>query len=100
MRLRWLILISAAMLVVNITITMLLLQRTNMSSQVDVVAVNEIVKLVEQHWSDIEAGNYSESDLLFSVVNDKGELIYQNSEYADSSINEAIKNRSTVIDVS
>lgn len=100
MRMRGLILISAAMLVVSITITMLLLQRTNMSSQVDVVAVNEIVKLVEQHWSDIEAGNYSESDLVFSVVNDKGELIYQNNDNADSSINEAIKNRSTVIDVS
>src|SRR5690606_23374541 len=100
MRMRGLILISAAMLVISITITMLLLQRTNMSSRVDVVAMNEIVKLVEQHWPDIEAGNYSESDLVFSVLNEKGELIYQNNESADFSINEAIKNRSTVIDVS
>lgn len=99
MRMKGLIYISVAMLIISIALSVLLLHKNNADIQVDVVAVNELVKMVEQHWPDVATGSYSATGLDFTVVNAKGELIFQSSEAADASINEAIKNRSTVVDI-
>lgn len=99
MRMKGLIYISVAMLVISVALSVLLLHKNHVNIEVDVVAVNELVKMVEQHWPDVAKGSYSETGLDFSIVSANGELIYQNSDTADHSINEAIKNRSTVVDI-
>lgn len=100
MRIRGLIYLSVAMLVSSVVCTLWLLQRNDLNNQVDIVAANEIVKLVERHWPSVEAGHFQNSDeAVFSVIDAKGGLIYQSHQEADSSLNEALKNRSIILDV-
>jgi len=100
MRIRGLIYLSVAMLVSSVVCTLWLLQRNDLNNQVDIVAANEIVKLVERHWPSVEASHFQNSDeAVFSVIDAKGGLIYQSHQEADSSLNEALKNRSIILDV-
>ncbi|MCM3782166.1 HAMP domain-containing histidine kinase [Neobacillus mesonae] len=73
--------------------------QTETETKVDVVVVNETVKTVEQHWGSLDEGDFSQIHQQFAVLNHKGELIYQSSPSVTMSINEALKNRDTIVDI-
>lgn len=84
----------------GILLSMIVL-RTDTEVEVDVVAVNEAVKTVERHWGSLQDGDFSAVKLPITVLNNEGELIYQNTANpnATTSINEALKNRDTIVDI-
>ncbi len=62
----------------------------------DPVVINECVKSVEDSFDD--SSNYVNL-LPYTVINNDGEVLYQNAEDIADSINEAIQNGDTIVDI-
>ncbi len=62
----------------------------------DAVAINEVQKSVNNNFGD--ESKYSNA-LKYSIVDEQGKLIYKNSEGISESLNEAIKNSDTILDL-
>lgn len=98
MKLIWLILTILAVFITGIVLSFIVIE-TKVDTDMDVVAVNEIVKKVESHWEDIEQGDYSTIKLPFAILDNSGRVLYQTLDVHSTTLNDAIKNRSTIIDV-
>ncbi|MCR2804004.1 HAMP domain-containing sensor histidine kinase [Paenibacillus soyae] len=75
--------------------------RTDTETKVDLVAVNEIMKTVEQHWGSLDEGdlNLNHIQQPFTVLDLNGQPIFHSSPDATRTINEALKNRDTIVDI-
>lgn len=98
MKLRPFIFISIAMLVVGI-VTAVIVMNTPIKTEVDTVVINEVVKITEQHWPNIEREQYDSITFPFTILDSSETLIYDQSEEPIHSIHEAIQKRSTIIDL-
>lgn len=98
MKAKWLFITILAIFIAGVVLSVLVI-KTKVDTDVDIVAVNEILKTVEGHWGHIEQGDYSASKLQFSVMDNSGQLLYQNLDSPSTTINDAIKNRSAIIDI-
>lgn len=98
MRVKWLL---STILIVFVAGLLLSLQVTNtkIRTDVDVVAVNELVKITESHWGNIQPEDYDGIRLPFVVLDLDGGVRYQSAEGLSASLNDALKNRDTVTDV-
>src|SRR5690606_10700678 len=69
--------------------------------RVDMIALNELVKTLENRWDEIEQGDYSFYEEPFTVLSKNGDILYRSD--ADSNqavtIHEAIRNRDTIVDL-
>lgn len=81
--------------VIETTITMFLFDRIKDIDQ-DVVKINECVKTIEDNYNNEE--KYSKI-LDYSIINNKGELIYSTNNANSDSINQAIKNNDIILDL-
>lgn len=70
-------------------------------SEVDLVAINDVVKTVEKNWGQInkETMNNSVFKQPLAIIDDLENVIYQTPDYHFTNIYDAIKNRDTIIDV-
>src|SRR5690606_32415913 len=95
-----LIVIILTIFLVGVTSSMLIIRDNNMTD-VDIVALNDTVKTVETHWGQISKETFTSSDIQqpFSIIDDIGNVIYETTGNHYSNINDAIKNRATIIDV-
>ncbi len=75
---------------ISIIIYALVLE-TEVDTDMDVVAVNEIVKQAESHWEHIEQGDYSRIKLQFTVLDPNGKLLYRTLDGPSTDLNDAIK---------
>ena len=98
MRAKWLFVIIIAMFITGVVLAMLVME-TTVDSKVDIVAVNKVLKTIESHWGHIEQGDYSNINQQFAVLDDNGVVLYQTAEELSTTINDAIRNRDTIIDV-
>ena len=96
---KWLFLTILAVFIAGVVLSVLVIE-TKVDTDVDIVAMNEIVKTVESHWGHIEQGDYSAIKLQFTIIDNSGQCALPNvGQYTSTTINDAIKNRSTIIDV-
>ncbi|OMD61922.1 HAMP domain-containing sensor histidine kinase [Paenibacillus odorifer] len=65
----------------------------------DRVAINTIVKLTEQNWDKLDPKLYKESPYEFAIIDTTGVLKYQTGNAISVTVNEAINNRDTLVDV-
>jgi signal transduction histidine kinase len=86
--------ISAA----SITLVFLTLH-LKVETTTDRVAINSIVKLTEQNWDKLDPNLYKESPYDFAIIDVSGTLRYQTKNAISVTVNEAINNRDTLIDV-
>lgn len=98
MNVKWL---SLTILVVFIAGTLFSFQviQTKAVADVDLVAINEIVKTIENKWGHLEEVHYSTIKQPFTLITNSGEIIYQTAEGNSTTINDAIRNRHTIVDV-
>jgi len=94
------LLIALMLTILAASITLLLLIfNLKVETSTDRVAINTIVKLTEQHWDKLEPKLYKESPYDFAIIDTSGELKYQTENAISVSVNEAINNRDTLVDV-
>ncbi len=98
MRVKWIILTILVVCIIGSTLSVLVIESKEVT-HVDIVAVNEIVKTIEHEWGHIDQGNYSNIQLEFTVIDNIGDVIYQTTNGLPTTINDAIRNRSTIVDV-
>ena len=80
----------------EVGLTFYFANRIDMAKQ-DAVAVNEVLMSVKENFG--EEDKYSTA-LNYSILDEKGELIYKTSEEVSTSLNEAIKNSDTILNAS
>lgn len=98
MSMRWLLATIAAIVVAGF----LLAYRTTMTkveTDVDIVAVNTLLKTIEGHWPDRLNEVVDSMKQPFAVIDANGVLLYETSNGVFTSINDSIKSRSTIVDV-
>lgn len=94
------LLLALMLTILAASITLLLLIfNLKVETSTDRVAINTIVKLTEQHWDKLEPKLYKESPYDFAIIDTSGELKYQTENAISVSVNEAINNRDTLVDV-
>ncbi len=100
MRIRLLIVTILAAFSAGIVLSVTLIKDSHIS-EVDVVAVNDVVKTVEKNWGQISGKTFRNSDLKqpFSIIDFSGNLIYQSPDNHYIDINDSIKNRDIMIDL-
>ena len=62
----------------------------------DTVAVNDCVKVIEENFGQNE--KYL-TNLSYSLIDTDGNLLYTNADDISTSVNEAVKNNDTILDV-
>ncbi|MBA9083815.1 signal transduction histidine kinase [Fontibacillus solani] len=98
MRTKWMIGFVAIILGVGITYSWLLMNG-QVEADVDIVAINEIVKQVESHWERIDQGNYSNLNQQFVVMDANEKVLFATADHLSTTLNEGIKNRDSIVDV-
>lgn len=98
MRIKWMFLLILIVFIAGVSFSVLVLV-TKENTDVDIVAVNEVLKTVESHWGHIEQGDYSVLKQQFTVLDNSGNVLYQTAGAPSATINDAIKNRDTISDV-
>lgn len=100
MRVKWLIVMILAVFGAGIGISVMIIKNKNIA-EVDLVAINEVAKIVEKNWGHLNEDAFNKSSMKqpFSVVDHLGNVIYQTPGSQFINLYEAIKNRDTVIDV-
>lgn len=74
--------------------------QTGFETKVDTVAINEVVKEVEKNWNSLKRGDFSNSKYEFSIISKENVLLYTTSDGINHTVNQAIQNRDTIVDVS
>lgn len=100
MKARWVLLTIAAIIAAGA----LLAYRTTgtkVEAEADIVAVNELVKTVESRWPDVlqAASDLEGMRQPFFVIDNDANLRYESSPGLFVSLNDAIKNRNTIVDI-
>lgn len=98
MRAKWLFLTIAAIFAAGVVLSALILN-TKEHKGVDLVAINEVVKTIESQWGHIEQGDYSAIKQPFTVIDNSGNVLYQTAEGLSTTINDAIRDRNAIVDV-
>lgn len=70
-------------------------------SEVDLVAINDVVKTVEKNWGQINEETFYNSDSKqpFSIIDHSGKVIYQTQDNHFINLYDSMKNRDTMIDL-
>jgi signal transduction histidine kinase len=80
-------------------ILVLLILNLKEGTSADRVAINTIVKITEQNWDSLHTDLYKNSPYDFAIINTADELQYQSKHAISLTLNDAINNRDTIIDV-
>ena len=62
----------------------------------DTVVINECLHIVAQNYGDTDS--YSDK-LEYSIIDNDGNFVFSNSDKASVSVNEAVKNNDTMLDI-
>ncbi|MWC30792.1 sensor histidine kinase [Paenibacillus sp. MMS18-CY102] len=98
MNARSLFAIAAAVCAVGLILFMLV-GRAKVDTDVDVIMVNEIVKITEGHWAHLEPSDYGGIRLPFVIVDAAGKPVYETSAGLFTTMNDAVKHNSTIVDI-
>jgi len=98
MRARWL-LITILFVFIAGGVSSWLVINNKTDTDVDMVAINEILKKLEGHWGQIEQADFSTIKQSFAVIDNYENVRYQTFEGNSPTVNEALKNRDTITDI-
>lgn len=100
MKMKLLIVMISVVFVAGITFSIIIINNKNIT-EVDLVAINDVVKTVERNWGQVSDETFHNSDIKqpFSIIDYSGNVIYQTPGYNFNNMYEAIKNRDTFIDL-
>lgn len=84
----------------GITFSLITIKNKNIS-EVDLVAINDVVKTAENNWGQISEETFRNIDIKepFSIIDHLGNVIYQTSGSYYTNISDAMKNRDLLIDL-
>ncbi|KAB7672575.1 sensor histidine kinase [Bacillus sp. B1-b2] len=82
----------------GILLSVIVIKNQNLS-EIDLVAINDVLKTTEKNWGQISAGIFQNSNQSFSIIDDVGNVVYQTPDYSYTDIYDSIKNRDTIIDI-
>lgn len=74
------------------------LLNTVKQQEIDTVAINEIVKKIENNWGQLNKEELHIKQQI-AVIDVDGNVLYRTSKSISQSINDAIKNRDTIVDL-
>lgn len=100
MRIKLVIVLILAVFTAGITFSILIINNKNIS-EVDLVAINDVVKTVEKNWGQVSEETFHNSDIKqsFSIIDHLGNVIYETPGNHINNIYDGIKNRDTFIDL-
>lgn len=100
MKIKLIIVLILSVFTAGITFSIVIINNKNIS-EVDLVAINDVVKTVEKNWGQLSKETFQNSDMKqpFSIIDHLGNVIYQTKGNHFSNIYDAIKNRDTFIDL-
>lgn len=100
MKIKLLICMILVIFAIGITFSIIIINNKDIS-EVDLVAINDVVKTVEKNWGQVSEETFYNSDIKqpFSIIDHLGNVIYQTSENHFKNIYDAIENRDTFIDL-
>ena len=100
MRIKSLIVIILVVFSASVVLSVIVIKNKNISD-VDVVAINDVVKTVEKNWGQISEETFHNSDLNqpFSIIDHLGNVIYQTPGNHFTNVYDSIKNRDIMIDL-
>ncbi|MFE3576037.1 ATP-binding protein [Lysinibacillus sp. NPDC059133] len=100
MRVKLLSVLLLVIFVAGITFPIIMINNKN-SSEVNIVAINELVKTVEKNWGQINNETFINSGFQqpLMIIDNLENVIYQTSGIQFINIYDAIKNRDSIIDV-
>lgn len=94
--------IALSIVIVYVIGVVLLLCSINIriDNRLDILEVNEIVKTTEKNWGHINQSLFKDADLDFTILDLYEKVIYSTDNNTDFIINDAIRQRATMVDVS
>jgi signal transduction histidine kinase len=98
MNVKWLSLTILVVFIAGILFSFRVIE-TKTVAEVDLVAINGVVKTIENNWEHLEQGDYSGVEQQVTLIANDGEVLYQTAQGNSTTINDAIRNRHTIVDV-
>ncbi|WP_442601998.1 ATP-binding protein [Paenibacillus sp. KN14-4R] len=98
MKVRWIYLTLLAIFLAGFILSFLVIE-TKVDTDVDMVTVNEIVKTFERRNGHMEQGDFNAIKQPFIILGDGGTVLFETSPGLFTSIHDAIKHRSVMIDL-
>lgn len=100
MKIKLLMCMILVIFAIGITFSIIIINNKDIS-EVDLVAINDVVKKVEKNWGQVSEETFYNSDIKqpFSIIDHLGNVIYQTPGNHFKNIYDAIENRDTFIDL-
>ena len=100
MKIKMVIVALLGVFVAGITLSIIIISYNNMT-EVDLVAINDVVKTAEKNWGQITEDTLRNLDINqpFSIIDQMENVIYQTEGNHFNNLYEAIKNRDTIMDM-
>ena len=100
MKIKMVIVALLSVFAAGITFTIIIISNKNMT-EVDLVAINDVVKTAEKNWGQITEDTLRNLDINqpFSIIDQMENVIYQTEGNHFNNLYEAIKNRDTIMDM-
>lgn len=100
MRIKLLIVLILIVFVTGIPFSISIIHNKK-SIEVDLVAINKVVKIAEKNWGKVSEDTFQNSDIKqpFSIIDQLGNVIYKTPGNQFNNVYDAIKNRDTIIDL-
>lgn len=100
MKLKFLIVAILVVFSAGIVFSVIVIKNNNIS-EVDLVAVNGLVKTVEKNWGQVSEETFRNSEITqpFSIINHSGNVIFETPDSHFIDLYETIKNRDIMIDL-
>lgn len=98
MKAKGLLIIAAAICAAGFVFA-LVISSIQVNTEVDVVAVNEVVKTAESNWESLRQAEFDATGLTFAILDTAGTVKYETSPGLFTSLNDAIKHNATLIDI-
>lgn len=98
MKAKGLLIIAAAICAAGFVFA-LLISRIQIDTDVDMVAVNEVVKTAESNWENLRQADFGATGLSFAILDNEGTEKYETSPGLFTSLNDAIKHNGTIVDI-
>ena len=100
MRIKLVIVMILIVFSVGIALSVIVINNKN-GTEVDIVAINDIVKTVEKNWGQVSNETFQNSDMKqpFSIIDNMENVIYETPGNHFDNLYDAIKNKDIIIDL-